>query len=181
MDVHATPPIPPTPESPARPIWWRDGEDDERAAEMLYTLFSGESGESLAKELGEWVYRDTSIAAEAFPHVEFWRELDIRWVRYSCAHAGVGEALRQLKAAFARCALPPQALRTLPATRFVHATWGLAARPWLSLTLTARSSHDSHRSFNSTVPDSCLCVCIRLQRRGEASPRVDRWRRPGPA
>ena len=107
VDVHATPPIPPTPESPARPIWWRDGEDDERAAEMLYLLFRNESGESLARELGDWVYRDTElqpppIASEAFPHVEFWRELDIRWVRYSCAHAGVAEALKRLKTAFAR-------------------------------------------------------------------------------
>ena len=94
--------MPPTPESPARPIWWRDGEDDERAAEMLYTLFAGDvSAGTLSKGLDEWVLRETSIAAEAFPHVEFWRGLDIRWVQYSSAHAGVGEALRKLKSRFA--------------------------------------------------------------------------------
>ena len=102
VDYSRTPPMPPTPESPARPSWWRDGEDDERAAEMLYTLFSGDTGAGLARDLDEWVLRETPIASEAFPHVDFWRGLDIRWVQYSCAHAGVGEALRELKAAFAR-------------------------------------------------------------------------------
>ena len=37
---------------------------------------------------------------EVFPHMEFWRELDIRWLRYSFANAGVGEALRKLKQRF---------------------------------------------------------------------------------
>ena len=46
--------------------------------------------------------RETALASEAFPDIEFWRELDIRWLRYSFAHAGVGEALRKLKGDFAR-------------------------------------------------------------------------------
>ena len=39
----ATPPVPNSwaHDSPAKPIWWVDDEDDERAAELLYTLFDG--------------------------------------------------------------------------------------------------------------------------------------------
>lgn len=46
--------------------------------------------------------RETAIASEVFPSVIFWRELDIRWLRYSVVHGGVGAALRELKAGFAR-------------------------------------------------------------------------------
>lgn len=99
--VHS-PPLPPTPESPAKPAWWRDEEDDVRAAELLYTLFAGDVGAGLSKDIDEWVVRDTSVAAEAFPEVPFWRGLDIRWLQYSYARAGVGEALRKLKASFAK-------------------------------------------------------------------------------
>lgn len=46
--------------------------------------------------------RDNPLAAEVFPNVAFWKEGDIRWVRYSCEHAGVGDALRELKAEVGR-------------------------------------------------------------------------------
>ena len=98
--VHS-PPLPPTPESPARPDWWTT-EDDERAAELLYTLFSGDTSANLERNVDEWVLRENAVAAEAFPHVPFWRGLDIRWLRWSLRRREVGEALRALKAAFAR-------------------------------------------------------------------------------
>ena len=99
IDVDATPPVPNSwaHDSPAKPIWWVDDEDDERAAELLYTLFDGRP---LEKDIEAWVLKDHPVAMEVFPHMEFWRELDIRWLRYSFAHAGVGEALRKLKQRF---------------------------------------------------------------------------------
>jgi hypothetical protein len=68
---------------------------------MLFTLFNGAVGASLERDIDVSI-RETAVAAEAFPHVEFWRELDIRWLRYSCTRAGVGRALRELKANFAQ-------------------------------------------------------------------------------
>ena len=95
--------MPPTPESPAKPCWWEDGHDDARAAELLYMLFGAKGeGASLERDIEDWVLRENAVAAEAFPEMEFWRGLDIRWIRYSCAHAGVGEALKELKARVAR-------------------------------------------------------------------------------
>ena len=76
-----SPPLPPTPESPAKPSWWIDEEDDERAAELLYTLFSGDTGAALLRDIDEWVVRDTSVAAEAFPAVPFWRALVVTFKR----------------------------------------------------------------------------------------------------
>ena len=92
----------PSPDAPWKPEWWREGEDDARAAELLYTLFSGNVVAGLHKSIEDWVVRDNPVAAEAFPHVSFWKELDIRYLRWSCENAEVGEALRDLKAAFGR-------------------------------------------------------------------------------
>ena len=101
VDTDATPPMPPTPESPAKPAWWSE-EDDERAAELLYTLFGGTVGERLENQIEEWVVRDNAVAAEAFPHVDCWIGLEIRWLRFSSAHREVADALRRLKDAFSK-------------------------------------------------------------------------------
>lgn len=100
--VPQSPPLPPTPETPAKPIWWDDEEDDERAAELLFTLFAGDVGAGLQKDIEDWVLRETAVAAEAFPGQPFWRGLDIRWIRHSYARGGIGDALRRLKQRFAR-------------------------------------------------------------------------------
>ena len=92
-----TPPMAPTPETPAKPCWWDDGEDDDRGAELLYTLFGGEVRSGKERDIDEWVLRDTAVSYEAFPQVDFWRGLDIRWLQHSYAHGGVGDALRRLK------------------------------------------------------------------------------------
>ena len=102
VNVHATPPIARTPEEELRPEWWQDGEDDSRAAELIYTLFGGKLSAGLHKDIEDWVVRDNVVAREAFPHVSFWKELDIRYLRWSCEEGGVAEALRKLKATFAR-------------------------------------------------------------------------------
>ena len=51
IDVDATPPVPNSwaHDSPAKPIWWVDDEDDERAAELLYTLFDGRPAERTSR------------------------------------------------------------------------------------------------------------------------------------
>ena len=49
------------------------------------------------RDIDEWVLRDTAVSYEAFPQVDFWRGLDIRWLQHSYAHGGVGDALRRLK------------------------------------------------------------------------------------
>ena len=100
VDVHATPPMGPSPDAPWKPEWWRDGEDDQRAAEMLFMLFSGSANAAVHKDIDDWVVRGNPVAEEAFPHVAFWKEQDIRFLRYSCEHGGVAQALQELKASF---------------------------------------------------------------------------------
>ena len=46
--------------------------------------------------------RDNAVAAEAFPHVDCWIGLEIRWLRFSSAHREVADALRRLKDAFSK-------------------------------------------------------------------------------
>ena len=59
-------------------------------------------GERLENQIEEWVVRDNAVAAEAFPHVDCWIGLEIRWLRFSSAHREVADALRRLKDAFSK-------------------------------------------------------------------------------